>query len=187
MYSGWRKVHFPKNMFLKIQVSHLVHEANWRVNTVIKTIDPPKPRNILIPSGDIAAAVRCHIQRGVQATIDSGQTNFMTEIRKITVLFVQLHDLVMEHAPSTTEPEPTQNVNYIYSCILTVQDGEDLDKIFLEVNGKLSKALDSLLVKQQQSDFSQIHQALSVMQSILFHYQGTVRQFLVGKLPSIAS
>ena len=59
-----------------------------------------------------------------------------------------------------------------------------MDKIYEEVHGKLHSKLQELLVAQQQSDFTQIHQALSVMQSILFHYQGTVRQFLVGTLTS---
>lgn len=34
----------------------------------------------------------------------------MTEIRKITVLFVQLHDLVMDHAPSTETSSESHKV-----------------------------------------------------------------------------
>jgi len=43
-----------------------------------------------------AAALRCYIPLGVQMRIDSHQSNWLAELRRVTVLFVKLNSLTYE-------------------------------------------------------------------------------------------
>ena len=75
------------------------------------------------------AALRCYIPKGVQVRIDSHQSAWLAELRRVTVLFVKLNSLT-------------------YS-------------------------------KDEQFDWQAVHDVLCFMQSVIFRYEGMVRQFLV--------
>ena len=106
----------------------------------------------------------------------------MTEIRRITVLFVSLGELTLDYSPSTAmkDLKPIRR-KFSESDTESADEDENLQLLFDEINRKLSVKLHQHMTAQQQVDFLQVHKALGVMQSILFTYEGTVRQFLVGK------
>lgn len=73
------------------------------------------------------SALRCHIQKGVQSSIDHGQNLFMAELRRITVLFVNLKGLNLGSKKgnllklcSGSQESPHLRVQQALNCMQTI-------------------------------------------------------------------
>jgi hypothetical protein len=116
---------------------------------------------------EIESAIRCHVHKGVLDRIDSGHSQFLGELRRVTCLFVNLKKLSLEPSASHDDQHKKE----------TEQSSELLEKINQEFEESQQQIKSSK--KRAQVDLLQVHKALFTMQSILFHYEGVVRQFLV--------
>jgi hypothetical protein len=163
---------------------------------LVREVSRPVPVEVypslhLVP--EIARALRCHIQKGVMTAIDAGHhTQFHAELRRVSCLFVNLKNLSLD--PSTKQQQQQvlsddDTKSEAGAVEDTASDGESLlEKINKDYESEAHhhhhhhgkgkhKSWKTWL--RNQVDHMQVHKALYVMQAILFHYEGVVRQFLV--------
>lgn len=115
-------------------------------------------------SPEASECIRCHIQKGVKTVIDSGLL-FLPELRKVSVLFINLKISSLESSASVANDIVPDTESLISSSA-------DIFRFFRNNNEGERKT-------EEKLNFLQIHQALEIMQTSLFRYEGEVRQFLV--------
>jgi len=102
--------------------------SDWLVTEVHSPI-PIQSVDKLAVDVNAIPALRCYIPKGVQVRLDSHQSAWLAELRRVTVLFVKLNSL-------------------------TYSSGREFNWLA-------------------------VHEVLCFMQSVIFRYEGMVRQFLV--------
>jgi hypothetical protein len=58
---------------------------------------------------------------------------------------------------------------------------EAIEKLFNEINKTINEKLLQAITFQQQQDYMGVHRILSLLQKIVFHYEGTVKQFNIDE------
>lgn len=142
----------------------------------------------LVP--EITRALRCHIQKGVMQAIEAGHTQFHAELRRVTCLFVNLKKLSLDSqqqqdssTSDITSEESASNIlekiNKDYESAHGGEEGHSGTGGGGGGGGVVQHVKRRWRLLRSPVDRMQVHKALYLMQAILFHYEGVVRQFLV--------
>jgi hypothetical protein len=137
--------------------------ADWLITQVtspVKIVEAKEPKL----NDKMESVLRCHVQKSVQASIDSGNPHFLAQLRRVTVLFINLKSLTLDKEKETVDPSHEKHRN------------KEVDQLVEKVTSDNNKHAQSKYV-----DVALVQRVLSVMQSVLFGMEGVVRQFLVGK------
>ena len=78
---------------------------DWLVNKVTDPI-APRPGDRPVCTLQMMGAMKCYIQKGVQMRLESHQSEYLAELRRVTVLFVKLDRYIWIHDTCMTELTP---------------------------------------------------------------------------------
>jgi hypothetical protein len=120
-------------------------------------------------------------------------THFLCELRTVTCLFVNLKGLSLQHDHNHKDGHNHSHPPHHHNNHHSKAEGEDVSSrpplnstnSNNHLISKINDSYDKVYKKKSkvtEAGFMQVHKALFVMQSIFFHYEGVVRQFLVGNV-----
>eukprot|EP01127_Copromyxa_protea_P023362 TRINITY_DN8716_c0_g1_i2.p1 TRINITY_DN8716_c0_g1~~TRINITY_DN8716_c0_g1_i2.p1 ORF type:complete len:600 (+),score=107.33 TRINITY_DN8716_c0_g1_i2:33-1832(+) len=157
-------------------------DGDWFVSCVKKDYQiptKPLPRlNIPVDQRErIARILRSYISIGIQDRIDAGQSQWLAEMRRISVLFVNLQGLKfqVQGKKAESQPQTSSNVSPLSSST------QLLKGVFPTTSLNFGQD-DSPQPEEEEDqgfDEMQLNEVLKVAQKVIFRGEGFLRQFLV--------